>query len=305
MKKLTDYKKWLIDTFKGDTPLESIYNKVDSLLLETNANKFPINLTAIAKRIGINPTPLYRNQPFDGSLIIRDNEMRISLKRKSEKPPDVKSPDLPRMRFSYAHELIHCVAFDMSSSPPLRLSPEPSGEEEESICNAGASRLLLPPNLLLDRFIKESGNNADKIVKISSFALVSLHLVVLQLFKYDIIPMKPNSLYILSLNTKSQKNNSRSKPRCIAAVYKDENGKKYEYPPRYIGLECITLINKEEKIWSLLSFHNNPKKYNSMKVNKENLKLRLNKSDHKILCVSGTHKRLKRGSYIWSELIGE
>ena len=305
MKRVTNYKKWLIDTFGGDTPLESVYNKVDSLLLEAGANKFPVNLTAIAKLIGINPTPLYRNQPFDGSLIIQDNEMRISLKRKSEKPPDIKSPDLPRMRFSYAHELIHCLAFDMSTLPPIRRSPEPSGKEEESICNEGASRLLLPPDLLRQSFINESGNNADKIIKISSIALVSLHTLVLQLFKYNIIPMKPNSLLILSLNTKSQRSNSRSKPRCIAAVYNDENGEKHEYPSRYIGLECITLFREKEKKWSLLSFHNNSRKNNSIIVNKEKLEFNLNKSDNKIICVSGIHKRLKMGNYIWSELISE
>ena len=126
MTRISAYKEWIKSNFHGDSAKNSIELKVDALLLEAKQIRFPIKLAAVAKVIGIDPKPVYLDQPYDGSLITIGDRIRIGLNLSYRENNRYSQ----RLRFTYAHELFHCFGYDFSSLPNKRVAPLPNGFEE-------------------------------------------------------------------------------------------------------------------------------------------------------------------------------
>lgn len=294
MRKLYPFEKWLMKRYGGNSALESINTAVDSLLIKSNQSELPIKLSQIASLIGVNPSPIYKDQIFEGELIEINNELRICLKMKSERSPSNSWSGLPRMRFTYAHELIHCLSYDFSTSQPKRIAPLPENKEEEVLCNHGASRLLLPPKITM-RFLKQCENKEFVSIakQIALKAKVSLHLLFLQLFKINYFDTL-NKIFMLSSINKGLRGRNKEKPRCIISVINFQNGKNAQFLPGYMGIESI------ESDWSLVRLYSmllENKRISELEVNNEiitykNLKYLIN----------GKHKKIENSSYIWTDV---
>ena len=291
MSNLTYFDKWLIDSFGGSSPKEAISLKVSELLSKSKQYELPIKLSSIAKIIGINPYPIYRDQLSWGELIKINNEFRISLKMKSGKPPSIFWYGYPKLRFTYAHELIHCFFYDFSFSPPKRIAPYATRNEEEEICNYGASLLILPESIVR-KFI-DSLNSKDFIYKaemLSSKAKVSLQASFIHLINNNYLKERNKKLYILSSIHSGYRNRGIKKPRCIISTIFDKKGEKNIFIPTYKGIEIIG------NSWSLLNFFNNNLKQSELFVKNEIIKYKNTK-----YILNGTHKKFK-GNYVWSDL---
>lgn len=291
MNNLTYFSKWIIETFGGNSPKEAISLKVSELLSASQQYELPIKLSLIAEIIGINPKPIYRNQLSWGELIKINNEFRISLKMKSGKPPSIYWYGYPKLRFSYAHELIHCLFYDFSYSPPKRTAPSAKNNEEEEICNYGASLLLLPKTIVKNFITSLNSNNfIYEAEMLSSKARTSLHTSFLHLINNNYLKEKKNKLYILSSIHSGYRNRGIKKPRCIISVIYNENEEKKIFLPTYKGLEIIG------DSWSLINFFNNNFKTSRLFVKNEIINYQ-----SKRYILNGIHKKLK-GNYVWSNL---
>jgi len=305
MRGYSEYEKWLLSKYKGVTPKECIDLIVEKILSDTEQNEFPIDLSRIAKAIGIIPTPLYQNQEFEGSVVIKENKLRVALKSKNYQAPGINNKNLSRMRFTYAHELMHCVAFDTNSKIPKRIAPLPKGNEEEYSCNYGARKMLLPSKLLTNYFNNLKGTTAEKIYSIANIAKASIQAVVIQLFECNILPVKNNFIYILSAPSKGYRQRGEEKVRCIASVFFNNSGEKYDFLKTYQGINKYKSMDLEgDENWSLLKVHGSIKHNIELKeyrTNRECIK-KIEDRSGKNLCISGTHTRINSTRYVWSEL---
>ncbi len=292
MSNLTYFKKWVMDSFGGNSTKEAISLKVNELLSKTKQHELPIKLSLVAEIIGINPVPIYRNQSPWGELININNEFRISLKMKSGKPPSIYSFKYPRLRFSYAHELIHCLFYDFSFSPPKRIAPHATTKrEEEEICNEGARLLLLPDNIVKNYI--NSINSTDFIYQVemlSSKSRTSLYVSFIHLVENNFLLKKKNKLYILSSINSGIRDKGIKKPRCnISAIYNAEEEKKI-FLPAYKGLDVLG------DSWSLMNFFRNISKLSELFVKNEIIEYQ-----KKRYILNGTHKKIT-DNYVWSDL---
>jgi len=299
MKKDSDYQHWIKSKFGGASAKESIDLIVDSLLIEAKQYVLPIKLSSVAKIIGIDPKPLYFDQPYDGSLITTDDKIRIALSLNFRENNRYSQ----RLRFTYAHELIHCLAYDFSCLPNKRIAPLPDRQEEEHLCNYGAAKLMLPKRVLSGYF--ENGQNTlsdfsyiEKIKIISSEGDCSITTVVLELIASGLLKNKPNTLYILSLATSGYHNKGKLKPRCLVGVHFDKLGIKKNFLAPNKGLEHIESLESAVMPWSLLKFHN---QLGSDYLETQGEVL-INKINDARFIINGIHVRLNDKGYIWSEL---
>ncbi|UZJ40619.1 hypothetical protein OO006_09665 [Prosthecochloris sp. SCSIO W1101] len=285
-------KEWLIDTYGGSTPKEAISIAANDLIRNTSQNELPVKLSEIASLIGINPSPIYRSQLSTGQLIEINNEFRISLKMKSGKPPSIYWYGYPRLRFSYAHELFHCIFYDFSFSPPKRIAPKSKGNEEEEYCNYGAALLLLPYKLT-QKYISTLKTNDIIIIatKLAKKSHTSLHTSFLHLLNSDFLTCNKRKLYILSSRHSGYRNRGNIKPRCILSAQYLNNDKRKIFLPTYKGLETIAAS------WSLLDHHNKIKSIPEYIVKNEIIEYNKNK-----YILNGLHKRINGSGYIWSDL---
>ena len=288
----TNYEKWLIQNFGGKTGKDSIVKKTVELLKSTGQNNLPVRLSKIASYIGINPQPIYRNQKYWGELIMEEEELRICLKMKTGKPPNPNWRGFRRLRFSYAHELIHCLHYDLFKKPPVRIAPLPEKNfEEEIICNIGARNLLLPP-FLIKKVLKSLQKKDDFpfIAKqLSQIGAVSLHVAFIQLLENNYFNKK-NKIYIISNVNKGLNGLKEEKPRCIAsAIYLGKKIETFLHP--YQGIE------HNNKNWSLVLFFKNFENMEIMKIKNEIIKVK----EKKYLITKGLHKKITN-SYVWSDL---
>ena len=298
MKEVSAYQLWMMDKYQGSSPKEAIDHILNKLLTDTRQFSLPVKISVIAKKIGVNPKPLYINQPYDGSLIMHENAIRIAFKKR----PEGNYYDLsPGERFAYAHELIHCLAYDFNSVPNQRVAPLPKSLEEEHLCNYGAKRILLPPKIIQDYFEKGLRNNVSYIELIKEIATASgctIPMVAIEIFKENLIPAIPNSLFILSQNSSGYQKRNVIKPRCIVGAYFDATGKKFPFLSSQQGLQHIKSNQSINGKWSLLDFFDHPE-HNRMLVTDEYIK---NDKTGKAMIISGSHNRLTEGSLIWSEM---
>ncbi len=290
MNKKSSFNKWIIDNFGGVSSKEGIASVIDDLITKTKQDELPIKLSEIAKKIGINPYPIYRNQKSWGQIIEINNEFRISLRMKSGKPPSIYWYGYPKLRYSYAHELIHCLFYDFSSSPPKRIAPEANGNEEELLCNHGAS-LLLFPQRQVEKFIQNI-QNSDIITiakELAAKSHTSFHASLIYLLKNEFLKEKKNKLYILSSINEGYRGRGLKKARCvISALY--DNNKRIEFLPVYKGLEVIS------DSWSLINFHKNLYSTTELHVKNEIIEL-----DNKKYIINGKHSLIS-SNYVWSDL---
>ena len=298
MRVYSKYQEWIISNFNGKTPKESISKIAEILLFETKQQVFPIKLSLIAKKIGIDPRPLYLNQPFDGSLIFHGDKLRIALKRESEQYNRL----LPHYRFAYAHELIHCLSYDFNIHK--RVAPLPKGLEEEHLCNYGAVKLILPLSILkkylkidYDFYKNDIISYTEKIKQLATLAECNIHTVVYELFNSDLLVPTFNTVYILSQNSGGYQNKNVVKPRCLIGIHFDEQGKKKQFLSGQQGLQHIKSLNSNEG-WSLINFYQNPFS-NHFIVDNETI---LRDTDNEMFLISGIHVRFSEKGYIWSEL---
>jgi len=294
MKKQDQYSKWLKSQFGGNSENEAIKNIVDKLISESKQNELPTKLSEIASIIGINPKPIYKKQNAPGELIIVDDNFRISLKMSSGKPPSIYWYGYPRLRFSYAHELIHCLHYDFSSKPPKRIAPKPSSvRKEEEMCNYGASLLILPYKLVQQYISTQNSNNFFNIASnLAKKAHASLHASLLFLINNNGLFEKPvNKLYILSSKNEGYMKRGENKPRCIlSAIYLNDFGVN-DFLPAYKGIEAIG------SYWSLLKLYANLSYYSNYIVKNEIIDI---KGERYVL--NGEHKKIENSNYIWSDL---
>jgi len=279
-----------MNNFGGTTPKESITNKIDALLSETQNENFPIKLSSIAYKIGINPKPIYCNQTSEGSVVIFDNHLRISLANAFR---------TARMRFVYAHELIHCLFFNLNAETPYRIAPEPKGLEEEHICNYGAKRLLISPHLLKRYFLHDVDRSQVMQIRfVASLAQVNIPLVVFQLFENNILPKESGKLYILSSSYEGYQNRNKKKPRCVAGIYYDKSGDKKMFLAPNQGLQHIVSKNSHGAKWSLMNCYD--MQTNPCVLIKDEI-IERDYDNHKF-CTSGTHTKIPDTNFFWSEL---
>lgn len=286
------YSKWLVEQFGGDSSKAAISNAIDDLLRNSSQDNLPIKLSEIARLIGINPYPIYRNQTPYGQIIKINNELRISLKMKSGKPPSVYWYGYPRLRFSYAHELIHCLNYDFSSRPPKRIAPKAKGNEEEILCNYGASLLVLPSKLVQDYV---SSLESEDVIYVTTLLAkktqTSLHASLLHLMNNDFLVCNKSKLYILSLNSEGYRNRGERKPRCILSAQYLQGNTVNHFLPTYKGIEAIS------SSWSLLTYHNRLSSTSNFVVTNEIIEYKKKK-----YLINGQHNRISGSGYVWSDL---
>jgi len=285
---MDSFSKWVMDKFGGNSVKEAIEKEVNRLIFETRQQKFPVKLSEIAKKIGINPIPIYQNQSSWGQLLEMNNEFRISLKIKSGKPPSIYWSGYPMLRYAYAHELIH--SFFYTNKPPTRIAPIPKEKQEETLCNYGASFMLLPKSLLKE-FLQNTDANIVSVAKeLSAKSYVSLHSCFIRLINEDFFEEKINKLYILSTINEGYQNSGKRKPRClISIIYNDEKKRKF-FLPTYKGLDSIS------ESWSLLNYHKNG--YLNARVYVQNEYIEFGKNKY---IINGKHE-LINSTYVWSDL---
>ena len=285
-------KDWLIDRFGGNTEKEAISLIVNKLISRSNQQELPIKLSEIANLIGINPFPIYRNQTSFGQIIEINNEFRISLKMKSGKLPSVYWYGYPKLRFSYAHELIHCLFYDFSFKPPKRIAPLAKGNEEEKLCNHGAGLLILP-NKIVKKYVDtlQSNDIINVAGNLARKSHSSLHASMLYLIKNDFLGSDKNKLYILSRISEGYRNRGEKKPRCVISIRFYSNNKKEAFLPTYKGLDFLG------SSWSLLDYYSHINSTSEFIVKNEIIVYKGKK-----YILNGKHKQVSNSGYIWSDL---
>lgn len=294
MKGKTSLTRWVVNHYGGKSAKEAIALAVYGLLQKYNQKELPVKLSGIAEGIGINPQPIYQMQTPFGQIISLQNEFRIALKMKTEKPPSIYWHGYPKLKFAYAHELIHCLFYDLSKKPPERIAPKAKNNEEETLCNYGAGLLILPPHLVREYI--NGIDNRDIInlaIKLSRKSQTSLHTSFLHLINEQYLDKSVNTLYILSQKSEGYRNRGVMKPRCIISVFYNENGTPNTFLPAYKGLDSIG------KSWSLIRFHN---KLPNNTVFEEKVRNEIIAYSNCNYLLNGRHYRVRNSSYVWSEL---
>lgn len=287
--------KWLTNHYGSNSPKDAISLAVNNLIATSAQKELPVKLSEIAKLIGINPFPIYRNQFSTGQLIEVNNEFRIALKMKSGKPPSVYWYGYPRLRFSYAHELIHCLFYDFSFTPPKRIAPKAKGNEEEEYCNHGAALMLLPPKLVQEYINSlEHDDIVSVATSLANKSHTSLHASMLHLINNGFLVCDKRKLYILSASHEGYRKRGDKKPRCILSAQYLHDNKRQPFLPTYKGLEAIS------NSWSLIDYHNRINSTSEYLVKNEIIDYEKSK-----YIINGQHKRITGSGYVWSDLIIE
>jgi hypothetical protein len=227
--------------------------------------------------------------------VVINDEFRITLRMKTEKPPSVYWHGFPRLRFAYAHELIHCLNYDLSCRPPKRIAPRAMKNEEEEICNYGAGLLVLPVHLVKEYLATlENVDFISKATLLATKSQTSLHASVLHLINEGYLDDSKNKIYIFSQNSEGYHGRGIKKPRCIISIiYLNDDPRKY-FLPVYKGLEALGVS------FSLIKFHDNMFENSSLseiKINNEIIRF-----SGKAFLLEGYHRRVGNSGYVWSDL---
>jgi hypothetical protein len=298
-REMTEYEIWAINKFGGPSPIEGLKKYLNYLRINSGQVALPVQLAAVAKEIGLNPAPIYDKLPFTSCLSARDGVLRIILHRPSGQTITSNSPQLGRYRFSYAHELIHSLGYDLSTVPNSRVAPLPIANEEEILCNQGASHLLAPPDLIAKAIIEKDEVNAHVLEEIARRARISIQVLALQLCEEGVLPHQTGVLYLLSKIGFGSDGKGSKKARCIASLYIDDQGRPHRLLGRNEGLDRIKGAKSSTGKWTLISVHERMQTggYTAQaKVNGEELVL-ANKTR---VCFTGTHEQLPHSRYVWT-----
>ena len=210
-------KTWALERFGGSTPTEGIRVFAESLVQQAGQSEPPVRLAAIARLIGIDPKPVYRNVAQDGGLEKIEGKLRIVLKSASEQQPPVGSTMFMRMRFTYAHETAHGLFFGSDGN---RIAPNDDPKLEEEMCNYAAGRLLIPHFMLngMQFLDAQSQLVPETLFQLAKLFQVSFHAFLLQAEEVIGTLLRPGSIYMLSRMERNRNGFGRSKPRCIMCI---------------------------------------------------------------------------------------
>jgi hypothetical protein len=178
--------------------LEALLEAADDLAVTVSASRFPVVLRPLAERRRVTSIEflpllvdaLLTSHPTGFRILLNSGGRDQSeLKRIYETEHGEQMLDV-RTRFSIAHELAHTLFYDLADDRP-RVSREfRSGggktmlENLERNCNILAGHLLLPTNLLRERF-RHSGFLSRDLVELSKCAGVSIEALVRRLSRAE------------------------------------------------------------------------------------------------------------------------
>ena len=166
----------LIERHHGKLPEDILEAHAERLLRESEQDRLPINVDLIVSVLGIRR----RVAPFDFAG-------RIYAEESGQLVMDLNADDaVPRRRFTGAHELMH-VAFPGFKRESRYRADASAGaharnREEEYLCDYGAAALLMPRQLVADRYRIDDGleavealaNEAEVSLEAAGNRLVSL-----------------------------------------------------------------------------------------------------------------------------------
>lgn len=132
---------WVQRTFGSSTVEHWLTQRVCVLLDKTQQTSAPVHLEASFAPRAVARWYYDEDVGGDAKLSIQDDRFVIKLRRNSRRL---------RARFSIAHELGHTEFYDVSETPPRRLTPWPvPNRAEERACNSYAAELLMPKDFVL------------------------------------------------------------------------------------------------------------------------------------------------------------
>jgi IrrE N-terminal-like domain len=142
----------LVKGHGGKSPEAIIKRYADDLREQGRQLKLPIDVEGIASLLGIRVRT--QEVPFMGRIFVEPSGQLVM---------DLNRDDIrPRRRFTCAHEIIH-TAFPGFKKEARYRSDDHTGlydvrrTEEEFLCDTGASWLLMPQELVADRYSATSG----------------------------------------------------------------------------------------------------------------------------------------------------
>lgn len=153
--------------FRAKTGEEAIEKFVSGILAEAGQESLPIRVTAVASFLGISCRS--GSFPFAG---------RIYSEPTGQLVMDLNSDDNnARQRFTCGHEIVHTAFPGFTREARYRVDVSvghnlAGRSEEEYLCDLGASLLLMPAELIKDRYRIEQGLKA--IEQLANDAQVSL-----------------------------------------------------------------------------------------------------------------------------------
>lgn len=299
MRDYSQFEKWILDTYRGESPVAAMLAAADIVRKDSGQNVFPIQLSRIAASLGMNPQPLFLDIVEDGNLIMREGELRIALRRSSKYAIKNYGRNIGRHRFTYAHEIAHSFFYDLKSSPPKRIAPRADRNEEEVICNHIARELLLPKELLQAEINNRAKIDASFIVSVAKKAIVSIQALVLQLCDRRTLKIPLGSFYLLSKDQNGSGGKGVKKPRCVTGIWNDGKGKPIPFLPPYKGLDSVKPLSSNAHNWSLVSYHLSLYKgmYSPVKTIENEIVLLPQGTRAEI---SATHERIQKSLYVWT-----
>lgn len=132
--------------------------KARALLEDCQVQGIPVDLTRLARRVGIKQVTEL-NTRLDGQLLeVRAGEYEVVLS---------KSAPATRKRFTLAHEIAHLLLFPQQARCDLR-------RETEELCNLAASELLIPASLLAKVLATDRTVGIQSLLKVSRLFRCSL-----------------------------------------------------------------------------------------------------------------------------------
>lgn len=169
--------KRLMQRHGGEDPERIIERYADNLRRDASQDELPIRPDLIASVLGIR-TRRGRHD-FAGRIYVEENGQLVM---------DINQRDSPeRQHFTEAHELIH-TAFPgfkrerRYRSDAVAMERHPPNREEEYLCDFGAAALLMPAQLVEDRYSVKGGlrdaerlsSDADVSVEAAANRLIAL-----------------------------------------------------------------------------------------------------------------------------------
>lgn len=299
MRTHSQLERWILDTYGGETPSEAMIAVANTQRIKAGQNEFPIKLSKIAESIGLNPKPIFKkNIVEDGSLYVKDGELRIALPLSARKSTMDIRKTLGRDRFTYAHEIAHSFFYDLTTSPPKRIAPRVYHNEEEFVCNLIARELLLPKELLRAEITNSTIVNASQLICLAKKAIVSILALTMQLCDKRTMITPRGAFYLLSRSQCGARGKGVKKPRCVTSIWNDE-GKLKRFLPPYKGLDSVRSAQSSLKNWSLASFHKNL--YKGMYTPAETVKREvIILPDGIQIEISAVHERIQKTTYVWT-----
>jgi hypothetical protein len=175
---------WVIQEFGGnevDSASAAMGIRCNRLFEDHHPLSRPVRVSRVAKALGIRPQPIYTTLipgMADGSLDVSTG--RIVIRTRGGEAPETGSSEHRRVRFTYAHELVHALFYSISGSVLQRIAPPTRSDrersQEETLCNCGARVLLMPDRLM------------EQVVASREIAAPDLLYNVMQAFEVNLEP---------------------------------------------------------------------------------------------------------------------